>query len=376
MTHPSASPYDQDSPFSFGVCLPSLRLGIGADDPALVRLLARYYTAFDPAPGGVDATIRWRGAACMWGRISDAARRTRVSDSRARPVLTAILANRLAAEANPAAHFFHANVLVRGDGRGVLLAGASGAGKSTLAGELVRRGFRLLAEDLAIVADGSVLPFPRAAAVRAGAAEDEVDSVWFVSDTGEAKVLLPPDRPARDPLRVTDLAVVALRRPGVADPANGGAVTRGWSAWLCHWDAPLGQALEGAMGVPAGVERDGWRWRVAFPTIPDGQRLAALLHAAEAHGSYVLHTAADGETTRWDSPPARVPTMAALPHAEGVRNLLRARLSLRPPDPATTGHGLLVALLAAFRGARFHELLVGGTPEECARLVEEAVGNA
>ncbi|MCP4661271.1 MAG: hypothetical protein GY856_38190 [bacterium] len=48
-------------------------------------------------------------------------------------------------------------------GRGVLLAGGSGAGKSTLALELVRRGFKLLSDDVAAIrmSDGVVEPFPR-----------------------------------------------------------------------------------------------------------------------------------------------------------------------------------------------------------------------
>ncbi len=56
----------------------------------------------------------------------------------------------------------HAGALER-RGRGVLLAGGSGAGKSTLAVELVRRGFRLLSDDVAAIRlrDGVVEPFPR-----------------------------------------------------------------------------------------------------------------------------------------------------------------------------------------------------------------------
>ncbi len=56
----------------------------------------------------------------------------------------------------------HAGVLER-RGRGVLLVGGSGSGKSTLALELVRRGFKLLSDDVAAIrlADNMVEPFPR-----------------------------------------------------------------------------------------------------------------------------------------------------------------------------------------------------------------------
>lgn len=48
-------------------------------------------------------------------------------------------------------------------GRGILLAGDSGAGKSTLVWELVRRGFKLLSDDVGAIrlSDGLLEPFPR-----------------------------------------------------------------------------------------------------------------------------------------------------------------------------------------------------------------------
>ena len=56
----------------------------------------------------------------------------------------------------------HAGALEH-DGRGVLLVGDSGAGKSTLVMELVRRGFRLLSDDIGAIRldDGLLEPFPR-----------------------------------------------------------------------------------------------------------------------------------------------------------------------------------------------------------------------
>jgi hypothetical protein len=63
----------------------------------------------------------------------------------------------------------HAGVVAR-RGRGVLLAGGSGAGKSTLVLELVRRGFKLLSDEIAAirVTDGVVEPFPRGLGMRTG----------------------------------------------------------------------------------------------------------------------------------------------------------------------------------------------------------------
>jgi HprK-related kinase A len=61
----------------------------------------------------------------------------------------------------------HASTVER-DGRALVMTGASGSGKSTLAALLGERGWRLMGDEFALIdlADGTVLPFPRAVSLK------------------------------------------------------------------------------------------------------------------------------------------------------------------------------------------------------------------
>jgi HprK-related kinase A len=73
---------------------------------------------------------------------------------------------------------------VEKDGRALIMTGESGAGKSTLAALLGERGWRLMGDEFALLdlADGALLPFPRAISLKNGAIrvmEAEVDAARF-----------------------------------------------------------------------------------------------------------------------------------------------------------------------------------------------------
>jgi len=81
-------------------------------------------------------------------------------------------------------------------GNGVVLAAASGAGKSTLALELLRRGARVLSDEVAALdrSDGLIYPFPRAMALRPDTPEwvplPELEKSVSMEIAGETRIVV------------------------------------------------------------------------------------------------------------------------------------------------------------------------------------------
>lgn len=125
----------------------------------------------------------------------------------------------------------HAAVLERG-GRALVLPGQPGAGKSTLAAALTLSGFRLLSDEMALIAlaDGRLQPVPRPVSLKDA-------SIDLVRDLTPMAVLGPP---IHDTAKGT---VAHLRVPSEAVAAMGLTAAPGWVVFP-RWQAGARTRLE------------------------------------------------------------------------------------------------------------------------------------
>ena len=149
----------------------------------------------------------------------------------------------------------------------VAVAGASGAGKSTLAAELVRRGHRLVGDDVLVVGRGSgeVVAFPGGAHLSLEPGEESALGAEVLGELGGKLWTVVADA-AREPAPVT--AIVLLERgdgPVAAEelPAS---------------PLPLAPFM---LGLPDDEGRDGERFAL-YADLVEGGRLLRLSGAAEA----------------------------------------------------------------------------------------------
>ena len=132
--------------------------------------LRELYADYPPGEGVPDFTVRleptrpWR----RWVRPSVAiAGDYMLPEAAPLPLAHALLAAEMAMNLQVALgwrrHLLLHAAAVEKDGRALVMTGESGAGKSTLAALLMRRGWRLLGDEFALIdlGNGSLQPFPR-----------------------------------------------------------------------------------------------------------------------------------------------------------------------------------------------------------------------
>ncbi len=284
----------------------------------------------------------------------------------------------------------HAGALER-RGQGVLIAGGSGAGKSTLVLELVRRGFKLLSDDVAAIrmSDGVVEPFPRSLGIVPLGGPRGDNTVWAQGplDLDEHKVA---------PETVSAMPLIGGGEKLLIGPQALGAER-------------IGRACPAALLVvlPSGPERSaaGEYLHVVLSELPGGLRdaLEALPETSEmesvpnrlfpelrfrcAGAGRALHridaacvrfSAAILETSRGDTRAVHTeatPTLSPLPGGDAARALLR-QLHVAQDSAVIqqtfggSGARLLLHLARLVGGMRCATLTVGRLAERADRICE------
>jgi hypothetical protein len=271
----------------------------------------------------------------------------------------------------------HAGALER-RGRGVLLAGGSGAGKSTLVVELVRRGFKLLSDDVAAirVSDGRVDPFPRSLGMWAGGPLDpggemppEMVSAMPLIGGGE-KLLIRPA--ALGPDRIGPSCPVALLVILPSGPERQ-APDECLHVVFSELPAELRDMLETLPGI-SGVERVPNR---LFPELrfraPSAGEAFRQVDAACAGFRVAILETSRGDTRAVHT--SGTPTLAPLSKAEAARALLRhlhvaQDSALIQRSLGGSGARLLLQLARLVEGIECASLSVGRLADRADRICE------
>lgn len=219
----------------------------------------------------------------------------------------------------------HAGVVER-QGRAVVLAGGSGAGKSTLVLELVRRGFKLLSDDIAAIrlSDGLVEPFPRSLGMWAGGplelesriAPEMISAMPLIG--GGEKLLIGPAALGPDRIgRSCPAALLAILPSGPERKAPGECLHVVFS----ELPAELHDVLETLPGI-SGVEGVPNRLfpELRFRTPSAGEALRQVDAACAGFRVAILETSR-GDTRALHT--SGTPSLAPLGKAETARALLR-----------------------------------------------------
>jgi hypothetical protein len=215
---------------------PAGALALESSDARLLDKARRVFARWPPV--GVERPRRWRIEAAhetadapgtAWRIDTDepiALRRTATADLAL--WIVECSAQEAFLDAHDTAVDLHGALLATGSGRAVLVVGAGGAGKSTLACGLWRRGWFLLADDIALVepATRRALPSPRRVRLREGSRSLLDASLWnrltslpSYSAFGGLHAFHPADLDHRPiPDGVTLSALVFLGRRGAVGP--------------------------------------------------------------------------------------------------------------------------------------------------------------
>jgi len=253
------------------------RVRVTCDAPDVARAIGLIYErqrlADDGLPPDLEVGVEAGGPAGP--RVVVAGRSVRApAPDRLLHYAHLVLVNAAAAGARNV-RVLHAGAVER-DGRAVIVLAPSGGGKTTTALALLRRGWRLLSDDFAVVgADGVVHPFPR----RLNLTDATLQLLGLCPPAGAVRVAT-SSRGAKWMVDVDDLVPGAV---GQAAPLHAVFVMAP-RAETVPAGAAAGPALEAAPGEAT--------WRLELDHIPEGleERLASVpgvtavrrLHGAEA----------------------------------------------------------------------------------------------
>lgn len=153
-------------------------VSVASDVTEALERVDETYAAFRSFPGDGETALRFDLRLVDGGRAflvvdPDGVKRHRPdAQSALVDLLGAIVAALLARLRSQGIYAIHAGAVVR-DGRVMILAGRSGCGKTTLVLGLLRRGFGLLSDELAVVepATKRILPYRRSLHIRPGTPE-------------------------------------------------------------------------------------------------------------------------------------------------------------------------------------------------------------
>lgn len=248
----------------------------------------------------------------------------------------------------------HGNGLVGRHGGLVLLVGGSGVGKSTLSGLLPDS--VLVTEDLLILEPSSRLlhPFPRAAALKQPSATSRGEALRL---DGRTVYLEQRAHVVTEPIRLAGARVILLRRPQPEDTPS--------SQRMAFSSLPesLRRELEEEAGAPLQTVRGSNSVVVEWSSTSRPEVLARAGTLALKHGAFMLGTG----DARASAPPAHEPAIRSLKGSEALPALLP---HLRRYGAPAREHGrCLMQLAGLFTDAEFHELTVGGTPQDTAALI-------
>ena len=273
----------------------------------------------------------------------------------------------------------HAAALTDEAGRGLILAGPSAHGKSSLALELACRGHGFLSDDLAPfeIERGTILPYPRAVAVRPGSPIPEP----FLTESRK------PSRVHRFEKTLLDVGEVLGEQALVDRPVpleHVFLLATGDGEPRTHSEIDLAARLEDADELDElFLATDG----VEVLERNDGSSLRAWRLALD-HGkgpTQALEEVFDGErvilsATRWERRPDFTSVAEAVPvtRREAAERLAREVLNRRRGGRLLARHGgslarVFVDLAGALSRARCWRVRVGGCAETAA-LIERLIG--
>ncbi len=268
----------------------------------------------------------------------------------------------------------HAGALER-RGRGVLLAGGSGAGKSTLVVELVRRGFKLLSDEVGAIrmSDGVLEPFPRSLGLAPWGGPSgvpaEMRSAMPLIGGGE-KLLVRPEALGPDRIgRACPVALLVLLPSGPQRSAAG--------EYLHVVFSELPTVLRDALAALPGISEVETVPNRLFPELRSRSagagRALRQIDATCAHFRVAIL-----ETSRGDTPAvhtSETPVLLTLRKSEAVRALLRQLhvaqdSALIQQTFGGSGARLLLHLARLVEGMRCATLTVGRLADRTDRICE------
>ena len=252
-------------------------------------------------------------------------------------------------------------------GRGILLAGDSGAGKSTLVLELLRRGFKLLSDDIGALRlrDGLLDPFPRSLGFVASCGPEgvppEMRSAMPLIGGGE-KLIVRPEALSRDLGQTCPVALLVFLPSGPERPLAGQALHVVFSE-LPHGLRAALEALPEVSTVEAVPNRLFPELRFESPSA--GRTLRHIDAACARFSTAILETSrGDTRTVHTNDPP----TMTPLSKSEAAHALLR-QLHVAQDSAVIqqvlggSGARLFLRLAQLVEGVHCTTLSVGRLPE-------------
>ncbi len=268
----------------------------------------------------------------------------------------------------------HSGSLERG-GFGILLAGGSGAGKSTLVLELVRRGFKLLSDDVGAIrlGDGLLEPFPRSLGFvsgrELGGVPAEMRAAMPMIGGGEKLLLRPEGLGSGRIGRACPLSLLIFL-PGGSERLSESESLHVVFSELAEGLRHVFENLPGITGLEDVPNRlfPELRFRTSIP----GRTLRQIDATCARYATAILETSrGDPRTVHTDESP----TLTPLAKSEAARALLR-RLHVAQDSALVretfggSGGRLLLELARLVDGVRCATLSVGRLGERADRVCE------
>ncbi len=350
-------------------------------DSELLRTFEFLYGKFDkPNNPNLSCTLCWSERVCTWRAGDQPAQTVKVQNSKFRVSATTSLIARLLTNFIPNSLIFHGNALLhQPSGRLLLLMGDSGAGKTTLTLKTLEYGsdWTAFAEDVLLIDfdQQTLYPFPRAFSVRTGNHLPHDVYLGEIFSSDEIKRWRPHPGEVRGPASLEGATVALLSRSldssDFTPPPNApkGEVTWVTSAGEESLDR-LRQAGLPLVACSASMGLD----RLVYARRLESEERLVQARILEFGGGMILQT----ETLAQAEAPA-APPRPGEPHLEplvlstGIQRSLR--LMVRPTmEFASQPAGrLFMDASRAFQSTTFIRFVPGGTPEQSAKALLDAI---